>query len=152
MPTLMPTHREGIPTMAIDATKPEPRLKTTVTLPESVIWLLRERRVQKRIASDSEAIETAIRFWYNAQFELPASSASFPLDFSANGLDNRYLTETVRKFILMLIAILSSGKDDAISAVQASLTFFYKYCGGALNASENSGERSSPVAGRDGFA
>lgn len=102
----------------------DPRLKTTITLPESVIWLLRERRVQKRIASDSEAIEAAIRYWYDAQLDLPENLSQIPVEF-----EGEKLTEPTRKLIRILIAILSSGKEDAIRAVRANLYVLYRYCG-----------------------
>ncbi|MGP0071209.1 MAG: ribbon-helix-helix protein, CopG family [Bryobacteraceae bacterium] len=42
----------------------DPKVKTTVYLPQSVIWLLRERAATEHLKSDSAALEAAVRMWY----------------------------------------------------------------------------------------
>ena len=109
----------------------EGKLKTTIYLPESVMWLMRETAVKERISSDSAAMEAAIRCWQtslNSKTELP--SALPRLAFRVEDLDNLELTEPVRKLLRMLIGILLSEKDDAIRAVRENLEVFYKYAGG----------------------
>ncbi|MBV9771346.1 MAG: hypothetical protein JOZ32_17380 [Bryobacterales bacterium] len=109
----------------------EAKLKTTIYLPESVIWLLRETAVQQRISSDSAAMEAAIRCWHSSiNDKLNPSSAPIRIAFSVEDLDNLDLTEPVRKLLRMLIGILLSEKDDAIRAVRENLEVFYKYTGG----------------------
>jgi hypothetical protein len=49
----------------------EPKVKTTVYLPQSVIWLLRERAATEHISSDSAALEAAIRLWYEQTKSAP---------------------------------------------------------------------------------
>jgi hypothetical protein len=109
----------------------EGKLKTTIYLPESVLWLLRETAVKERISSDSAAMEAAIRRWHsslNNKSGLP--SAPPRLAFGVEDIDNLELTEPVRKMLRMLIGILLSEKDDAIRAVRENLEVFYKYAGG----------------------
>ncbi len=109
----------------------EGKLKTTIYLPESVMWLLRETAVKERISSDSAAMEAAIRCWHSSlKNKLNPSSAEYRLAFRAEDLDNLELTEPVRKLLRMLIGILLSEKDDAIRAVRENLEVFYKYAGG----------------------
>jgi hypothetical protein len=109
----------------------EGKLKTTIYLPESVLWLLRETAVKERISSDSAAMEAAIRCWHSSlKNKLNPSSAPTRLAFRVEDLDNLELTEPVRKLLRMLIGILLSEKDDAIRAVRENLEVFYKYAGG----------------------
>ena len=112
----------------------ERKLKTTIYLPESVMWLLRETAVRRRIASDSSAMEEAIRNWH----EHIASHTEKNLDlgttlaFSRRDLDKLKLSEPVHRLIRMLITIFSSGKGEAIRAVRQTIEIFYKYTGGDL--------------------
>jgi len=109
----------------------EGKLKTTIYLPESVIWLLRETGVKQRISSDSAAMEAAIRCWHSTLNDKPGPPSAPPrLAFRVEDLDNLELTESVRKLLRMLIGILLSEKDDAIRAVRENLEIFYKYAGG----------------------
>jgi hypothetical protein len=109
----------------------EGKLKTTIYLPESVIWLLRETGVKQRISSDSAAMEAAIRCWHSSLDGKSGPQSATPrLAFRVEDLDNLVLTEPVRKLLRMLIGILLSEKDDAIRAVRENLELFYKYVGG----------------------
>ena len=104
------------------------KLKTTIYLPESVMWLLREAAVRRRIASDSSAMEAAIRCWHEhveSRTEENANARKNPPS-SRGELDDLKLSQPVRKLIRMLIAIFSSGKDDAIRAVRDTIEIFYK--------------------------
>lgn len=109
----------------------EGKLKTTIYLPESVIWLLRETAVKERISSDSAAMEAAIQCWHSSLKNKSAPPSAPPrLAFRVEDLDNLEQTEPVRKMLRMLIGILLSEKDDAIRAVRGNLEVFYKYVGG----------------------
>jgi hypothetical protein len=109
----------------------EGKLKTTIYLPESVMWLLRETGVKQRISSDSAAMEAAIRSWHSSLSNKSGQPSAPPrLAFSVEDIDNLELTEPVRKLLRMLIGILLSEKDDAIRAVRENLEVFYKYAGG----------------------
>ncbi len=109
----------------------EGKLKTTIYLPESVLWLLRETGVKQRISSDSAAMEAAIRSWHSTVNNKTVSpSAPLRIAFTVEDIDNLELTEPVRKLLRMLIGILLSEKDDAVRAVRENLELFYKYaCG-----------------------
>jgi hypothetical protein len=109
----------------------EGKLKTTIYLPESVMWLLRETAVKERISSDSAAMEAAIRCWQSTlNSKSVPPSVPVHVAFRVEDLDNLELTEPVRKMLRMLIGILLSEKDDAIRAVRENLEVFYKYAGG----------------------
>jgi hypothetical protein len=103
----------------------EKRIKLTITMPDSVIWLMRRARAERHIRTDSAAIEQALRDWAAG----PKKESEIPLAISLEDI-NMKLTEPDRALLRMLIAILSAGKDDAIRFVREHLTFFYKYCGG----------------------
>lgn len=109
----------------------EGKLKTTIYLPESVLWLLRETGVKQRISSDSAAMEAAIRCWHSTMSKSVPPSAPLRIAFRAEDLDNSDLIESVRKLLGMLIGILFSKKDDAIRAVRENLELFYKYAVGS---------------------
>jgi hypothetical protein len=109
----------------------EGKLKTTIYLPESVMWLMRETAVKERISSDSAAMEAAIRCWQSSLNNKSGQLSPLQrLAFRVEDLDNLELTEPVRKLLRMLIGILLSEKDDAIRAVRENLEVFYKYAGG----------------------
>jgi len=100
------------------------KLKTTINLPESVMWLLRETAVRKRIASDGAAMEAAIRFWHENSANADLVKA---LPTSENEADTLKLSGPMRPLVRMLNAIFSSGKEDAIRAVRESIRVFYTY-------------------------
>jgi len=111
----------------------EGKLKTTIYLPESVIWLLRETAVKERISSDSAAMEAAIRCWPGSLNNKSGSPSELPpprIAYRVEDLDKIELVEPGRKLLRMLIGILLSEKDDAIRAVRENLEVFYKYAVG----------------------
>ena len=98
------------------------------------MWLLRETAVGRRIASDSSAMEEAIRNWHEHIESHTEKTLDLgkPLAFSRRDLDKLKLSEPVHRLIRMLITIFSSGKGEAIRAVRQTIEIFYKYTGGNL--------------------
>lgn len=119
---------------AVAMAENERKLKTTIYLRESVLWLLREAAVRRRIASDSSAMEEAIRYWHEHVERQTEENLNVEKNvaLSRRDLDNLKVSEPVHKLIRMLIAIFSSGKDEAIRAVRQTIEIFYKYTGGDL--------------------
>jgi len=57
-------------------------------------------------------------------------SAGKSLAFESSEIDNLNLSEEVRKYLTMCIAVLQSGDEDALNAVRSNLRLFYRVVGG----------------------
>src|SRR5579883_2699926 len=99
------------------------KLKTTINLSESVMWLLRETAVRHRIASDSAAMERAIRFWHESSTTADLRNA---LALSEAEADDLKLSGPLRPLVRMLAVIFASGKEDVIRVVRETIQVFYK--------------------------
>jgi len=68
------------------------------------------------------------------------------LEFHSNEAHNPQLSDETRKYVQMLISVLESGLNEAITAVQHNLQIFYNYMGGDLeHACPMRKSHSSPV-------
>ncbi|MEP6960770.1 MAG: hypothetical protein ABI995_01745 [Acidobacteriota bacterium] len=83
----------------------ENKTKTSVYLPESLFWRFKEEVVRRRFASDTAAMEAAIRQWIDEQ---PRQSASH-VSSEHTGVHQ------------LLEQLLKSGDEAAVTAAQKYL-------------------------------
>jgi hypothetical protein len=71
------------------------------------------------------------------------------LEFHSNEAQNSQLSEETDKYVQMLISVLESGLDEAITAVQHNLEIFYKYMGGGLEPARPMGKSHPALVWKD---
>jgi hypothetical protein len=71
------------------------------------------------------------------------------LEFHSNATDSPQLSEETRKYIQMLISVLESGLNEAITAVQHNLQIFYKHMGGDLEHARPMGKSHPALVWKD---
>ena len=96
----------------------EKKIKTSVYLPHSVHWKLKEESVRRRM-TDTAAMEEAITSWIGAP---------------ARATEPQLVVSNKNPWLRALSFIMASGDNDAISAVQQNIVIFFKHVGG--NAAE----------------
>jgi hypothetical protein len=98
------------------ATAPE-KQRTTIYLTEELRWELRRVMAERRVESDTKAIEEAVRQWIKG----PGRPQLVPQPAA---------TRESSAWQRALGFIIASGHHDAISAVQQNIVLFYGIAGG----------------------
>ncbi|MEO8097995.1 MAG: hypothetical protein ABI811_09865 [Acidobacteriota bacterium] len=89
------------------------KTKTSVYLPENLFWKFKEEVVRRRLASDTAAMEVAIRQWVEQDAGHERQAAE----------ETRGRNKRLRE---MLDQILNSGDDEAVAAVRQSIQAVFK--------------------------
>ncbi len=100
------------------------KIKTSIYLPSELHWKFKEEVVKRRFASDTAAMEAAIREWTEGK----PTAGSEPAVASTD------------RWHRMLDQIIASGDTEAVRAVQQNLRVIFRAVAGA---SELHLERSS---------
>jgi len=94
------------------------KIKTSIYLPSNLHWKFKEEVVKRRFASDTAAMEAAIREWIEGE------DAGGPVTAAAFAEKNGRWHE-------LLAQILASGDSEAIRAIQQNLRVLFRAVAGS---------------------